>query len=190
MFPEKRKRFAYDSNYTSKLEELIEQIMLDYGTELTLLAFSYVKDTSTAKDIVQNVFIKCYLNLPKFNGDSTIKTWLYKITINQCKDYLKSSYFKRMVFYKREETFMQPLLHTPENEVLRKTKQKELNRVLLKLKQKYREVLFLYYYKDFNVEEISSLLEMPANTVKTRLKRGREKLKSLLLEEGFNWIDQ
>lgn len=68
--------------------------MIEYGNELVRLAFSYVKDTESAKDMVQNTFIKCYKNLDSFRFDAQIKTWLYRITINECKDYLKSWNYK------------------------------------------------------------------------------------------------
>lgn len=68
--------------------------MIDYGNELVRLAFSYVKDAEIAKDMVQNSFIKCYKNMESFQFDAQIKTWLYRITINECKDYLKSWNYK------------------------------------------------------------------------------------------------
>ncbi|WP_419394425.1 RNA polymerase sigma factor [Cytobacillus praedii] len=59
----------------------------------------------------------------------------------------------------------------------------------LALSPKYKEIIFLYYYIDFSVEEISVILKISANTVKTRLTRGRERLKKLLEEEGYEWED-
>ena len=69
---------------------VLEKIMIEYGNELVRLAFSYVKDAEIAKDIVQNTFVKCYKNLDSFRFDAQIKTWLYRITIKEYKDYLKS----------------------------------------------------------------------------------------------------
>ncbi|MDA6131003.1 hypothetical protein OSK38_26985, partial [Escherichia coli] len=59
------------------IHTIVEDLMIEYGSELASLAFSYVKDTAQAKDIVQNVFISCYQHLHSFKGDSSIKTWLY-----------------------------------------------------------------------------------------------------------------
>lgn len=77
-------------------EKLLEEIMLEHGSDLVRLAFSYVKDKETAKDMVQNTFIKCYENLDGFRYESSLKTWLYRITINQCKDYLKSWNYRKV----------------------------------------------------------------------------------------------
>ena len=85
----------------NNLEEILEEIMITYGDELTRLAYTYVKDIETAKDVVQSVFLKCYTHLRTFRGDSKLKTWLYRIPINKCKDYLRSSYFKRLNFSDR-----------------------------------------------------------------------------------------
>ena len=73
---------------------VLDKIMIEYGNELVRLAFSYVKDAEIAKDIVQNTFVKCYKKLDSFRFDAQIKTWLYRITINECKDYLKSWHYK------------------------------------------------------------------------------------------------
>lgn len=168
------------------MNAVIEDLMLDYGTELTSLAFSYVKDVAQAKDIVQNVFILCYQHLHQFKGDSSIKTWLYRITINQCKDYLKSSYFRRMFSFEKMEKEIRSE-GNPEADLLSKDRKSQVEKIVLSLRPKYKEVIFLYYYKDFSIDEIASILKIPANTVKTRLKRGRGYLKKLMEERGFEW---
>lgn len=181
-----------ESNFAHAMEEnidaVIENLMTEYGTELTSLAFSYVKDYAQAKDIVQNVFINCYQNLYKFKGESLIKTWLYRMTINQCKDYLKSSYFRRIFSFAKLEKEEQTEIN-PEANLLNKDRDTRVKKIVLSLTPKYKEIIFLYYYKDFSVEEISTILKVSANTVKTRLARGRGRLKKLLEEEGFEWED-
>lgn len=168
------------------IHAIVEDLMIEYGSELTSLAFSYVKDMAQAKDIVQNVFISCYQHLHQFKGDSSIKTWLYRITINQCKDYLKSSYIKRIFFLQKMDNEMRSE-RDPEIELLSKDRKSQVENMVLSLTPKYKEIIFLYYYKDFSIKEISSILKISANTVKTRLKRGRELLKKLMEERGFEW---
>lgn len=181
-----------ESNYALAMEEnidaVIEDLMTEYGTELTSLAFSYVKDYAQTKDIVQNVFINCYQNLHKFKGESSVKTWLYRMTTNQCKDYLKSSYFRRIFSFAKIEKEEQTEIN-PEANLLNKDRDTRVKKIVLSLTPKYKEIIFLYYYKDFSVEEISTILKVSANTVKTRLARGRGRLKKLLEEEGFEWED-
>jgi RNA polymerase sigma-70 factor (ECF subfamily) len=132
-------------------------------------------------DLSQEVFVKVHRNLHLFRGDSELKTWIYRIAINICKDYLRS--FKHKV-----QQLIQPLLagsEQTEEKVLMVEERQELANVVMGLSLKYREVLILYYYRDFSVEEISDLLAVNKNTVKTRLKRGREKVKERMMEGGY-----
>lgn len=172
-----------NNNVEEDLEVILEEIMITYGDELTRLAFTYVKDIETAKDIVQTVFLKCYTHLGTFKGDSKLKTWLYRITINKCKDYVRSSYFRRFQLFDKHTESKTKL--STEEEVIKLTTQIEVKKVVLSLSSKYSEVLLLYYYEDLAMEEIADILQISRNTVKTRLRRGREKLISLLDKEDF-----
>ena len=75
----------------------IETLMRQYGNDVLRTAYSYVNDKSAAEDCFQEAFIKAYKNLQNFRGESSIKTWLIRITVNVCKDYLKSAYQKHVV---------------------------------------------------------------------------------------------
>ncbi|TCJ01008.1 sigma-70 family RNA polymerase sigma factor [Cytobacillus praedii] len=90
-------------------------------------------------------------------------------------------------FAKLEKEEQQEL--NPEANLLNKDRDTQVKKIVLSLSPKYKEIIFLYYYKDFSVEEISTILKVSANTVKTRLARGRGRLKKLLEEEGFEWED-
>jgi RNA polymerase sigma-70 factor, ECF subfamily len=167
------------------LEEILEDIMISYGDELTRLAYTYVKDLETAKDIVQSVFLKCYTHLGTFKGDSKLKTWLYRITINKCKDYIRSSYFKRFKLFDKFTVNKSKTKFTPEDEVINLSTQVEVKKMVLNLPTKYSEVILLYYYEELDINEIADILQVSSNTVKTRLRRGRQNLMPLLKEEYF-----
>ena len=77
----------------------LESLMRTYGNDVLRMAYSYVKDYDTAEDIFQEVFIKVNANLAAFRGESSIKTWLLRITVNACKDYLKSAYSRRVTMW-------------------------------------------------------------------------------------------
>ncbi|MBH0171537.1 sigma-70 family RNA polymerase sigma factor [Fictibacillus sp. 18YEL24] len=79
-------------------DELLIWLMDEYGKRLVRLAFMYVKNEQLAEDIVQDVFEKCYKNLDRFQKKSSYKTWLYQITVNSCKDKLKSWSYRNMIF--------------------------------------------------------------------------------------------
>ncbi|MGM0847422.1 MAG: sigma-70 family RNA polymerase sigma factor [Bacillota bacterium] len=164
-------------------DSLLEEIMKEYGDELVRLAYSYVKDVDIAKDITQNAFVKCYKKLDSFRGDSKMKTWLYRITINECKDHLKSWNHKKVqvMDYLQENT--KSLFPSAESTVFKEAKSQEIKNIVLSLPKKYREVLHLYYYDSLNIEEVAEVTDLGVNTVKTRLRRAKQRLK-IKLEEA------
>ncbi|KHF38559.1 hypothetical protein LQ50_20650 [Halalkalibacter okhensis] len=166
-----------------KKEELLEFVMDEYGETLTRLAYSYLKDWGLAEDAVQEVFVKCYHSLDRFRLESSIQTWLYTITSNQCKDVLRSRSFRRMLsqisFFKSN----QATRITPEMILLEREQDERITKALLLLPIKYREVMIFFYYEDVTISGISEILKVNENTVKTRLRRGKQLLKKMLEEE-------
>ena len=168
---------------TYEKNRVLEKIMIDHGDELVRLAFHYVKDKETAKDMVQNTFIKCYENLDHFRYEAKLKTWLYRITINQCKDHLKSWHYKKVQTINFLQETTRSLLPSAENTVVAKLHNQDIKEMILTLPEKYREVIFLYYYHSLKIEEITVVTELQENTVKTRLRRAKQKLK-IIMEEA------
>ncbi|MEH6941009.1 sigma-70 family RNA polymerase sigma factor [Bacillus sp. JJ722] len=160
-------------------EEWLEIIMDQYGEKLTRLAFNYLKDWGMAQDVVQDVFVICYREFEKKEIEY-FKSWIYRITINRCKDVLKSSFVKKILFNNALIKSMKSKDHTPEMELVVNDEKAILSQIVLSLPLKYREIIILYYYEELTVSEITSLLSINQNTVKTRLKRGRHLLKKLL----------
>lgn len=165
---------------------ILEKVMIEYGNEMVRLAFHYVKDVEISKDLVQNSFIKCYKNIDSFRYDSQIKTWLYRITINECKDYLRSWNYKMV----RVKDFInytnRSALPSTEKIVIDNFKDKEIKDTIFSLPKVYREAVYLYYYDSLNTEEIADVLGISVNTVKTRLRRAKQRLKPMLKEVKFN----
>jgi RNA polymerase sigma-70 factor, ECF subfamily len=166
-------------------DDAIEMLMNDYGEAIKRLVFTYIKDRTQTKDLTQEIFLTVYLKLDSFAGRSSLKTWIYTIAINKCKDYLRSWHFRKISY---TNTFLD-LVGTskdPEGDLFEQSNRTEIVDAILKLPVKYREVIILFYYKDFSIHEISVLLSIAESTVKVRLHRGREKLKLGLdrLERG------
>ncbi|MFJ7824856.1 sigma-70 family RNA polymerase sigma factor [Psychrobacillus sp. NPDC096623] len=153
-------------------DRLFGELIRLYGEELLRLAFTYVKNHTVSEDIVQDVFIKAFEKRKEFRGDATYRTYLYRITINKCHDYVRSwTYKNSMVLDMLHEVFKGS---SSTEEIVLKNKEKlVIAESVLHLKTKYREVIVLYYYKEFQIEEIAALLQCPPNTVKTRLRRGK-----------------
>jgi RNA polymerase sigma-70 factor (ECF subfamily) len=160
--------------------------MDEYGERLTKLAYNYLKDWNLAEDVVQDVFITCYKQYESIDKVTYIKSWIYKIAINKCKDTLKSSYMKKVINDSNLFRFFSTDERTPEGTLIHQSDHALLSRSVLSLAVKYREVIILYYYEELTIEEISELLVLNKNTIKTRLNRGRAKLKEILERSETN----
>ncbi|MGE7837570.1 sigma-70 family RNA polymerase sigma factor [Viridibacillus arvi] len=162
-----------------ELEEIIEE----NGDYLLRVAYLYVKDLTTAEDIVQEVFITFYKKQSQFKGEASLKTYLVKITVNRCHDYLRSWKRKRL-------TLMDKMTgkgdrRTPEYLVLEAADRMRVTEALLQLPILYREVIILYYYQELNTVKIAGILDCPEATVRTRLQRARKLLHKQLI--GYEW---
>lgn len=156
--------------------------MNEYGNDILRLCYTYVQNWQTAEDLTQDTFFKVYKYYDQYRGEAHIKTYIYAVAINICKDYLSSWKYKKVVI---SNTFQQFLTtkQTVENVVEQKSEKQELVELIEKLAPKYKDVLLLFYFAECSLQEISEALHIPVNTVKTRLKRAREQLKGLLEEE-------
>ncbi|MFC4617936.1 sigma-70 family RNA polymerase sigma factor [Camelliibacillus cellulosilyticus] len=162
-----------------------EEIMNTYGEEIKRFILMYVRDAAAADDLVQEVFLKVYLNLDTFEDRSGLRTWIYRIAVNQCKDYFRSWHYQRVKLTETFDFLNRKTDLTPEIKLLKKSEDHALAQNILSLSPKYREIILLYYYRDFSMEEIASLLNLKASTVRTRMQRAREQLKKKIEGEDF-----
>lgn len=156
-------------------EEKLKWLMKMYGNDVIRIAYAYLKQKQLAEDVTQDVFIKCYEKMDSFRNESSFKTWLIRITVNRCKDVLKSWSYKNMYitdFLKPKQT-----KSNLEDSYFVSDEKESISNQVMELPVKLREVIILFYYEEFSIEEISNLLKINPNTVKTRLHRGRLKLK-------------
>lgn len=164
-----------ESLYHLNREEKLKWLMKAYGNDVIRIAYTYLKQKQLAEDVAQDVFIKCYEKMDTFRNESSYKTWLIRITVNRCKDVLKSWSFKNLYltdFFKPKQNYS-----SPENSFLGEEENEVISKQVIELPVKLREVIILFYYQEFSIEEIADLLIIKPNTVKTRLHRGRIKLK-------------
>ncbi len=138
-----------------------------YRDDVYRLAVNYTRSPQEAEDVCQTVFLKLMEQESLLPGRE--KAWLMQVTANECRDLLRSSWWKRTV--PLEHAFEIPGAQTDETIYY-----------LRKLQPKYRVVLYLHYYEQYTTPEISELLKIPMGTVSTRLRRAREQLKNMLKE--------
>lgn len=148
-----------------KIEELIEE----FSDMVMQIAYQNSFNKSDAEDITQEVFIKLMKNVEKLESKEHMKAWLIRTTINLSKDYNKSFWRKNTAPMNEEMEYFD----SDTQYVLQE---------LAKLKPVYRNIIYLYYYQQYKINEISTLLNMNANTVSSNLSRARKELKNILTD--------
>lgn len=150
-------------------EERITRIMAQHGRELKRMCYVYLKDLALAEDAVQDTFLKAYRALDGFREESSEKTWLMRIAVNTCKDYLRGAWFRRV---DRRVS----LDELPEEGHNPQMPDPTVAQAIMSLPARYREVILLRYYQEMEITDIADVLHIPGGTVKSRLSRAREKL--------------
>lgn len=156
--------------------------MNQYTERLIRYAYYYVKDIQIAEDIVQEVFIKFYNNIENYDERGELGAYLRKVTINKSKDYLKSWTYRKVQI---QNKLLSKENKWKQDDLIRKEEQALIGDAILQLPLKQREVLIYFYFEEITTAEIAEVLSIPESTVKTRLRRGRELLKTEL--DGIEW---
>ena len=134
------------------------------------VAFGYVKTPADADDVVQAVFLRLWKRRPDFADEAHAKHWLLRLAINESKRLLCSPWRRNEPLDEHAELPLPSPAHG------------ELLDAVLRLKPKYRTVIYLHYYEGMSTQEIADALGLPQNTVLTHLRRAREQLKIQLTE--------
>jgi RNA polymerase sigma-70 factor, ECF subfamily len=172
----------FEGSITEDKDLLIDEIMNKYGQEILQLTYSYVNNKTIAEDLTQDIFVKCYKSLHTYSGKSKLRTWLWRIAINHCKDFHRSWYTKNVVIAGEEMPSNGTQKELVEQAVIQKEEDDELIAAIITLPIKYREVIYLFYYEELPLKEIALVTDTGLNTVKTRLRRAKELLKEELEE--------
>jgi RNA polymerase sigma factor (sigma-70 family) len=162
-------------------KEAYSQIIQKYNKKIRLLVRKMIGQSLQEQDIAQEIFIKVYFHLGDYNKKSEFGAWLYRIATNHCFDVLRSQ--KRSVMVTNTEVELSTN-QTPELEYLAKEQRIFLQKRMMTLEPKYRVVLELRYLQFLSYEEISEELGVPISTVRTRISRGRVKLKDSITRTG------
>jgi RNA polymerase sigma-70 factor (ECF subfamily) len=172
-----------DESMLLEREEIIDQLMQEYSDDILHLVYTYVKNRTTAEDLTQEIFLKCYEKLNQFNQQATLKTWVYRIASNHCKDYLRSWHYRKITLSDKILDYIPSKSKQVEEEIISNSEENILTNAVMNLPLKYREVVFLHYYEELSLAEISKITTVNINTIKTRLKRAKELLKDKMIEE-------
>ena len=146
-----------------------QQLVKSYAPMMFRLAYSYCLNRSDAEDVVQEVFLKLLEHTPQFENDRQLRAWLMTATANRCKNLLGSGWKRKTL--PLEDAFVS----TKDLE-----ESIEVQSALAKLSPKLHSVVHLFYYEQMSVKQIAGILDLPENTVLSRLYIARKQLKKHL----------
>lgn len=167
----------------SQDQELYREIMIRYQDKLMRYASYLVQDENQAADVVQEAFIKAFVNLHGFQTKKKFSSWIYRIVHNEAINYLKKH--RREISLENNQWLEQKIKSDDniEEDFSNGETREMLNQCLKKLPVKYREPLVLFYLENNSYEEISDVLQLPLGTVGTRISRGK-KMMRVIYEKG------
>jgi RNA polymerase sigma-70 factor (ECF subfamily) len=143
------------------------------GDSVYKIAFSYLRNKEDADDAFQEVFLKYMTDRREFADETHERAWFIRVTINVCHMHHRSFWFRKRAAFDafddkgKEDEYTFELLHS-----------------VMKLSSKLRVTVYLFYYEGYSVREISDILGVNENTVRSRLMQARKKLKGMLAEDG------
>ena len=152
-------------------EQEVNRAMERHADTVRRLCMVHLKNRADTEDIFQTVFLKYLLSTVDFESEEHERAWMIRVTLNACKDLVRSVFRRRVVSVGEAlEQLAEPL--PPEN--------REVLQAVLSLPQKYRDVVYLHYYEDYTAPQIARVLGKNVNTVYTLLNRSRQLLREAL----------
>ncbi|KMT21824.1 RNA polymerase sigma factor [Clostridium cylindrosporum] len=144
-----------------EINDIIEIALTKYSDMVRRICFLYLNNSTDVDDIFQEVFLKMLQRKTPFESDKHEKAWLIRVTINKCKDTLKSFWRKNIDSIEGIDI---PFEDKSENELMQ---------IVLSIPQKYKDVIYLHYYEGYTVPEMAKLLKKRENTIYSQLHRAR-----------------
>jgi RNA polymerase sigma-70 factor (ECF subfamily) len=155
------------------------------------IAMSVLKNPEDAADLTQEAFIRLFRALPQYNGDSRFTTWLYRLVVNLGRDELRRRGRQVPIITTDDDQETDPLAmvadesrwNNPEGVLDSQEMRGRVREALDQLEEHYRLVLTLYYFEDMKYTDIAEILDIPLNTVKSYIRRGKERLSAIMVAQ-------
>lgn len=162
--------------------EAFAELVRKYQNRILTLATRMLDNRSEAEDVAQDIFIKVFQSLHDFRGASRFSTWLYRVTVNHCLNYIRRRTRQQQTLVGAESSeWMQ---ESPASNPHKRLEQKErwvlVQAKLQVLSPEHRTIILLRDFEGLSYEEIADVLQLETGTVKSRLHRARMELKALL----------
>lgn len=159
---------------TKEISRLVEE----YGNDVLKIATVILKSKELAEDVYQETFLRVVRSYSGYRGESSEKTWIISIAVNLCRDYMRSAWKRRVVV---TDNFLTYTADDDTEEIIEKRSEKQLLiNAIMKLPDKYREIIHLFYYQEMGVKDIAKVLKIPGGTVKSRLFKARTLLHDMI----------
>lgn len=191
-----------DANYSEQADEQIALLVQSgkseffgilinrYQDKITRYARKFLSDSEDIKDIVQEVFIKAYVNIKSFDVKRKFSPWLYRIAHNEFVNTLRK---KKRIFLPLFEldTFFWRAAPKNSNDITEQIDRKEMKEMIDKcfdkLEAKYKEPVLLYYLEELSYKEIADVMAAPVSTVGVRIKRAKKIMQKIFKEQGYEY---
>lgn len=170
--------------YLSGDDEGIVEIIRDYKDGLIFYLNSIVRNINAAEELCEDTFVKIAVKKPRFNGNSSFKTWLYAIGRNAALDYLKKSVKNASVSIEECEDISDDE-QSLEKSYIKEERRISVHKALRRLKTEYAQVLWLTYFEELSNRETAAVMKKTEHNIATLVYRARLAMKKELEKEGF-----
>src|ERR1700732_4479718 len=169
-----------------------EELVKRHQSRVFAVARGTLRNREDVEDIAQQVFLKAYFSLKRFDQRAAFSTWLYKITVNECWDLLRKKKVRPLLYegdlseeQSRQGTVAEGLQQSTEPDVLDRLESRQrVERLLSGLDERDRLMLIMKEVEGLSIEEIGEVMEINANTVKVRLFRARRRIVTLARQQA------
>ena len=155
-------------------KDYISDLLDKYSDMVLRIAYTYLKNRADAEDIVQDVYLRIIDKKPSFNDESHEKSWLIRATINMCKNKVNMFWNKNKCSIDDVQEFAVSDKYNTDTSVFQ---------AVMALGEKYRVVVYMYYYEGYSTPEIADVIGKNETTIRSLLHRARNKLKDMLKED-------
>ena len=174
-----------DENDRTLKRNLQEALYDRYADRIFSKCYYMVKDRDIAKDLSHDIFVKVFINLTKFRGDSPFYGWIYAIAYNHCINHLEKSKRLKLDDFEAKSYEIASDDTELEYKILKDIQLTQLEKLMGELPEAERMILLMRYQDGLSVKEVATMLNLGESAVKMRLKRSRDHLAELFKESGY-----
>ncbi|MBM3206549.1 MAG: RNA polymerase sigma factor [Candidatus Staskawiczbacteria bacterium] len=161
-----------------------------YEKKMERYARRILNNQDDVKDVIQEIFIKAYINIKSFDASRKFSPWLYRIAHNEIVNVYRKNKRKSFLPIFDVDTFLPHIIKEGELSIQKQVDRREMKEIiekcLINLEEKYKEPIVLYYIEDLSYKEISDIMHLPISTVGVRIKRAKKIMKEIFKSQNYN----